>query len=65
MMGWFMSNMCFVGNEFKVDIVNGVEVSIKDHNADCVGVYITHLELDDLIAALQKAKAIMAIDKSK
>ena len=60
-----MSNMCFVGNEFKVAIVNGIEVSIKGHNDDCVGVYITCLELDDLIAALIKAKAIMASDKSK
>ena len=62
MMGWFMSNMCFVGNEFKVSIVNGFEVSIKDHNSDCVGVYITFLELDDLIAALHKSKEVMSND---
>ena len=61
-MGWFMSEMCFVGNEFKVSIVNGFEVSIKDHNSDCVGVYITFLELDDLIAALQKANEVMSDD---
>ena len=54
--------MCFVGNEFKVSIVNGFEVSIKDHNSDCVGVYITCLELDELIAALQKAKEVMSDD---
>ena len=57
-----MSEMCFVGNEFKVSIVNGFEVSIKDHNSDCVGVYITFLELDDLIAALNKAKEIIGND---
>ena len=61
-MGLFMSEMCFVGNEFKVSIVNGFEVSIKDHNSDCVGVYITFLELDDLIAALNKAKEIIGND---
>ena len=61
-MGLFMSEMCFVGNEFKVSIVNGFEVSIKDHNSDCVGVYITFLELDDLIAALQKANEVMSDD---
>ena len=64
-MGLFMSEMCFVGDEFKVAIVNGFEVSIKDHSSDCAGVYITCLELDDLIAALIKSKAIMASDKSK
>ena len=59
-----MSEMCFVGNEVKVSRVNEFEVSIKDHNSACVGVYITFLELENLIAALQKAKAIMASDKS-
>ena len=64
MMGWFMIEFEFSGN--RVLVYNETVfkyVQIFDDDRDYV-VFMPN-EIDDLIAALQKAKAIMAIDKSK
>ena len=62
MMGWFMIDNI-------IEISSSIDVIIYDyyikisHVMGSVEVYDN--EIDDLIAALQKAKAIMASDKSK
>ena len=63
-MGWFMIEFEFSGNRVLVDNETVFKnVQIFDEDGDYV-LFIPN-EIDDLIAALQKAKAIMAIDKSK
>ena len=64
MMGWFMIEYKFYDNAVRVTIGEFSKyVEIHDSDGDYV-VFIPD-EIDYLIAALQKAKAIMAIDKSK
>ena len=59
MMGWFMiDNIIKISSDLDV-IIYDYYVKIDRH------VIVYDNELDDLIAALQKAKAIMASDKSK
>ena len=63
-MGWFMIEFEFSGNRVLVDNETVFKnVQIFDEDGDYV-LFIPN-EIDDLIAALQKAKAIMASDKSK
>ena len=58
-MGWFMiDNIIKISSDLDV-IIYDYYVKIDRH------VIVYDNELDDLIAALQKAKAIMASDKSK
>ena len=59
-----MIEIKFGGNEVLIDNETAFKnVQIFDYDNDCV-IFIEH-ELDDLIAALQEAKEIMASDKSK
>lgn len=59
MMGWFMiDNIIKISSDLDV-IIYDYYVKIDSH------VIVYDNEIDNLIAALQKAKAIMAIDKSK
>ena len=59
MMGWFMiDNIIKISCDLDV-IIYDYYVKIDSH------VIVYDNEIDYLIAALQKAKAIMAIDKSK
>ena len=59
MMGWFMiDNIIKISSDLDV-IIYDFYVKIDSH------VIVYDNEIDDLIAALQKAKAIMASDKSK
>ena len=59
MMGWFMiDNIIKISSDLDV-IIYDFYVKIYSH------VIVYDNEIDDLIAALQKAKAIMASDKSK
>ena len=59
MMGWFMiDNIIKISSDLDV-IIYDYYVKIDSH------VIVYDNEIDDLIAALIKAKAIMASDKSK
>ena len=60
MMGWFMIDS-FNSNGFEI-YLNDYGVRVECYNFD---IKLHHNEIDDLIAALIKAKAIMASDKSK
>ena len=62
MMGWFMIDVS--NNNIIVNIADGPS-HITIYNSIDEYLEFMPYEIDDLIAALQKAKAIMAIDKSK
>ena len=64
MMGWFMIEIKFSGNMVLV-YNESVFKNVQIFDAD--GDYVVFIpdEIDDLIAALIKAKEIMASDKSK
>lgn len=58
MMGWFMIEIKFGVNKVLIDNETAFKnVQIFDYDNDYV-IFIEH-ELDDLIAALQKAKEVM------
>ena len=59
-MGWFMIDS-FNSNGFEI-YVNDYGVRVECYNFD---IKLQHIQIDDLIAALIKSKAIMASDKSK
>ena len=64
MMGWFMIEYKFYDNAVRVTIGEFSKcVEINDSDGDYV-VFMPD-EIDDLIAALIKSKAIIASDKSK
>ena len=68
MMGWFMSKFILGGDKLIIEVIQGSEIIGKFLSVYVKGAGIFKVfddEIDDLIAALQKAKAIMAIDKSK
>ena len=62
MMGWFMIEINASEDIYLHVFYDCINIESYAYG---LGMVVYNNEIDDLIAALQKAKAIMAIDKSK